>query len=363
LIGTPVILRVLRDPQSACRLTLSDWDLLLRQARAANLLARLDWLVQQHGVAACVPEQVANHLEGAAVTAARHRLAVEWEIGHIGKALASVGLPLLLLKGAAYVAADLPPARGRTFSDIDILVPKARINEAEAAMMMHGWVNTHHDAYDQRYYREWMHELPPMQHGRRMTIIDMHHAILPETAASKPDSGKLIASSIEVAGRPGLHVLQPVDMVIHSACHLFHEEELDKGMRDLTDLDALLRHFADQPDFWPRLAARARELDLARSLFYALRYTGRLLQTPVPEFAMREMAPSGPPSLLGPAMDALYGRALLPLHASCSDWLTPIARRALFLRAHWLRMPPVLLMRHLAHKAAMAVKGEDEKKD
>jgi hypothetical protein len=356
LIPVPVIVRVLRDPPSACRLGLSEWDLLLRQARAARLLGRLAWLMQKHGIADCVPEQVAIHLEGAAVTAARHRLAVEWEIGHIGRAMASAGLPLLLLKGAAYVAADLPPARGRTFSDIDILVPKARIDEAEAAMMLHGWASTHHDEYDQRYYREWMHELPPMQHGQRMTVVDVHHAILPETASSKPDSAKLIAASVALPGRPGVHVLQPVDMVIHSACHLFHEEELDKGLRDLTDLDALLRHFAGEQDFWPRLVERASELDLARPLYYALRHTSRLLQTPVPEQAMRAMAASGPPSVLAPAMDAVYGRALLPLHASCSDWLTGIARRALFLRAHWLRMPPALLVRHLAHKAAVAMK-------
>jgi hypothetical protein len=361
LIGVPVIIRVLRDPQSACRLTLSEWDLLLRQARAARLIARLAYLVEQFGIGKCVPDQVAIHLEGAAVTAARHRLAVEWETGHVGRALESAGLPLLLLKGAAYVVADLPPAHGRTFSDIDILVPKARIDEAEAAMMMHGWASTHHDAYDQRYYREWMHELPPMQHGTRMTVVDVHHAILPETAASKPDSAKLIAAAITVSGRPGVQVLQPVDMVIHSACHLFHEEELDKGLRDLTDLDALLRHFSGQPDFWSRLAERAHELDLALPLFYALRYTSRLLQTPVPANVISAMAASGPSRLPAMAMDAAYGRALLPLHASCSDWLTGAARRALFVRAHWLRMPPALLLRHLAHKAATSMKGEGEK--
>jgi hypothetical protein len=361
LIGVPVIIRVLRDPQSACRLTLSEWDLLLRQARAARLIARLAYLVEQFGIGHCVPDQVAIHLEGAAVTAARHRLAVEWEIGHVGRALESAGLPLLLLKGAAYVVADLPPAHGRTFSDIDILVPKARIDEAEAAMMMHGWASTHHDAYDQRYYREWMHELPPMQHGTRMTVVDVHHAILPETAASKPDSAKLIAAAITVSGRPGVQVLQPVDMVIHSACHLFHEEELDKGLRDLTDLDALLRHFSGQPDFWNRLVARAHELDLALPLFYALRYTSRLLQTPVPANAISVMAASGPTRLLATAMDAAYGRALLPVHASCSDWLTGAARRALFFRAHWLRMPPVLLLRHLAHKATAKLEGEGKK--
>jgi hypothetical protein len=156
-------------------------------------------------------------------------------------------------------------------------------------------------------------------------------------------------------------VLQPVDMVIHSACHLFHEEELDKGLRDLTDLDALLRHFSGQPDFWSRLTERAHELDLALPLFYALRYAGRLLQTPVPASAISAMAASGPSRLRAAAMDAAYGRALLPLHASCSDWLTGAARRALFVRAHWLRMPPALLLRHLAHKAAATLKGEGEK--
>lgn len=357
MIARPVIVRVLRDPQSARGLSLAEWDLLLRQARASNLLARLAWLLQQEGIGEQVPERVAIHLEGATVVAARHRLAVNWEIGHIGRALASAGLPLILLKGAAYVAADLPAARGRTFSDIDILVPKERINEAEAAMMLHGWAATHHDEYDQRYYREWMHELPPMQHGQRMTVVDVHHAILPETAASKPDSAKLIAASIAVPGRPGVHVLQPTDMVIHSACHLFHEEELDKGLRDLADLDALLRHFAGQPDFWPQLTRRASELDLARPLFYALRYTRALLDTPVPAAAIREIAASGPPSLLLAGMDALYRRALLPRHDSCRDWLTDASRRALFVRAHWLRMPPILLVRHLMHKAATGIMG------
>jgi hypothetical protein len=359
LIAPPLIVRVLRDPQSLRSLELGEWDLLMRQARAANLPARLAMLVQEHGLTDSVPAQAAVHLEAALVLAARHRVAVEWEIRQIGIAMESAGLPLILLKGAAYVAADLPPSRGRSFSDIDILVPKARIAGAEAALMLHGWGGTHHDDYDQRYYREWMHELPPMQHGKRMTVVDAHHAILPETAASKPDSAKLIAAATEVPGRPGVHTLQPVDMVIHSACHLFHEEELDKGLRDLTDLDALLRHFANQPDFWPRLAARARELDLDRSLFYALRYTRRLLHTPVPDAALRATATAGPGSLLRPTMDALYGRALLPLHPSCRDWLSGAARRALFVRAHWLRMPPGLLVRHLAHKATIAIKGEE----
>lgn len=356
--AVPVLIRVLRDPEQLRGLPLADWDLLLRQARGSRLLARVALLAQRYA-GDTIPGQVAPHLEGALLVAQRHREAVEWEITQIRQALNSVGLPLILLKGAAYLAAGLPAAQGRSFSDIDILVPKARINQAEAALMLHGWATSHHSAYDDRYYREWMHELPPMQHGRRMTVVDVHHGILPVTASSKPDAAKLIAAARELPGRPGVMALAPVDMVIHSACHLFHEEELEKGLRDLSDLDALLRDFSTLPGFWPALLARATELDLERVVFYALRFSSQLLGTPVPPQTMQQAARLAPPAPVLRLMDALYGRALLPRHPSCEGRLTSVARRMLFVRAHWLRMPPALLARHLAHKAALAMRGEE----
>jgi hypothetical protein len=33
-------------------------------------------------------------------------------------------------------------------------------------------------------------------------------------------------------------------MVLHSATHLFYDGELNHGLRDLVDLDDLLRHFS-----------------------------------------------------------------------------------------------------------------------
>jgi hypothetical protein len=350
LIDDALILAVLRDPRRAASLSLAQWDLLIRQARSANLLARLAWLMESHGMDTDLPPQAARHLQGARLVAARHQQAALWEIEKVRAALASAGLPTILLKGAAYAAAGLPSAAGRLFSDIDVLVPKSQINAAEAALMLHGWGSTHHDAYDQRYYREWMHELPPMQHGLRMTVVDVHHAILPETARSKPDSTKLIAAARPIPSRPALQTLAPMDMVLHSACHLFHEEELHHGLRDLVDLDALLRAFGDDPVFWKGLPARARELDLARPLYLALRYVRMLLHTPIPAEAIRDAA-AGAPALPGRVlMDALYSRALQAPHSSCADVASGLARRLLFVRAHWLRMPPWLLARHLAHK-------------
>lgn len=350
----PLLVRVLRDPGVALALDDAGWDLLLRQADAANLDALLLVLLEDAGLLDAVPAAPRAHLEWTRTAAASHAQAVRHEVRQIGRALHGLDLPLILLKGAAYAMAGLDAGRGRLFSDIDILVPKASLPDVEAALMMHGWIATHHDAYDQRYYREWMHELPPLQHARRGNSIDVHHAILPETAPVHPSPELLRADARPIAAQPGLATLAPADMVLHSAVHLFFDGEFDKGLRDLVDLHRLLGEWGAQPGFWDALPARARTLELERPLFYALRYCTRLLGTPVPPAVLAAVAPEGPNPPLLWLMDWLFDRALLPLHPSCADAFSGLARFALYVRGNWLRMPPLLLARHLFHKAFLS---------
>jgi hypothetical protein len=285
---------------------------------------------------------------------------VRFEVEQIRRALDGLGLPLILLKGAAYALAGLPPAAGRIFSDVDILVPKERIGEVEAALMLHGWAGAKQDAYDQRYYREWMHELPPMEHIQRGNAIDVHHAILPETARVRPDPVLLRAASTPIPGSEGLWMLAPHDLVLHSAVHLFSEGEMDHGLRDLLDLHRLLTHFGAMPGFWEGLPSRAIQLQLARPLFYALRYCTRLLGTAVPETVMAQASAADRPAApLLALMDGLFLRTLVPPHPSCADRFTPAARIALYLRGNWLRMPPLMLARHLFHKAFLSPRQKE----
>lgn len=348
MMNNTLIIKAFNQSLDWQNLSLTEWDLLLRQARRGALLARLHAVLDEGGLLDCVPEPARRHLQWEQVRAERHRLAVQWEVAQIRQALAPLNEPLLLLKGAAYVMAELPAARGRLFADIDILVAQDQLNAVEAALMLHGWATTHHDAYDQHYYRHWMHELPPMRHLKRLTVIDVHHAILPQTAALHPDPVELRADSQIL--HHDLAILASVDLVLHSATHLFHGGELEHGLRDLSDLDCLLRHYGNHALFWLRLLQRAQTLELSRPLFYALRYTRLLLHTPV------GCQPDAPNALLLKLMDALFLRALLPDHASCRDGLSGTARRLLYLRAHWQRMPPLLLARHLLHKALFPAK-------
>jgi Uncharacterised nucleotidyltransferase len=264
------------------------------------------------------------------------------------------------MKGAAYLMAGRRAATGRLFSDIDIMVPKARIGEVEAALMLSGWAGSHHTPYDQRYYRQWMHEIPPMQHIHRGTTLDVHHAILPEPARLRPSSALILADAVPIAGDARVQVLAPPDMVLHSMTHLFHNDELSHGLRDLSDLDLLLREFGSDAAFWPRLVQRAQQLDLTRPLFYGLRYAVRYFATPVPAQATAAMLPFGPGQPLSGVMDALWSRGLAPQHGLAAPSNMGLALFALYVRAHWLRMPPMLLARHLITKAAFAPRGKPD---
>lgn len=356
--GADAVGLALRAPSALPGLSLRQWEGLVRQARSANVLARLAVLLEDRGLLQQVPAAPRAHLRAARIVSQAQEEAVRREVAHVCNALARTGTDIVLLKGAAYLFAGLPAARGRLFSDVDILVPQADIAQVEAALMLHGWATTHHDPYDQRYYRQWMHELPPMQHNTRETVLDVHHAILPTTARLKPDSSKLLAASRRIAQGSPLRLLAPPDMVLHSCAHLFLNEDLTNGLRDLADLDSLLRHFGQDARFWGELTARARELDLARPLYYALRYAERILGTPMPAEVSQASEAGRPPAPLRRLMDGLFLRALRPDHPCAADALTPLARRALYVRAHWLRMPPLLLVRHLTVKALRRQDGD-----
>lgn len=344
-LSSPLIL-ALRDPRRMAGFNGSDWDLLLRQASGAGLLGRLRALAVAHGIEPRLPVPVRRHMTAIETAVEMQRIAVHWEIRHIARALAPTGAPVVLLKGAAYAAAQSPAALGRTFSDVDILVPKAAIAAVEHALTVGGWISANLDAYDQRYYRRWMHELPPMVHIRRRSPLDVHHDILPETARIRTHPERIIASATPLAGYQRILIPDRVDQVLHSATHLFHEGEWEHGLRDLSDLDLLLRAYGEAADFWPRLSARAVEMNLRQPFSYALRYARRVLLTPVPAAVLREFAQTPTP-----AMDFLFMNGLAAAHHSMRTRWTTTAQRLLYVRSHWLRMPLHLLAPHLLYKA------------
>ncbi len=353
--GAELFLTALREPGQLERLSPRQWRSVLRTARRTALHPRLGAFVAQAGITDRLPPRVREQLQAAELVAEHHHRLLRWELGRIRRALAGTAIPTVLLKGAAYVAADLPMARGRLADDIDLLVPRESLEEVERLLREWGWEPLPADEYDDHYYRAWMHELPPLRHRERGTVLDVHHTILPPTGRVRPDP-RLLFEASQPIGSSGYRMLAPHDMLLHSAAHLFQDSDLAGGLRDLSDLDLMFRHFgAHDAGLGEQLVPRAEQLQLAGPLFYAVRYAVEFLNTPVPDRVRSQVRCGRPGGVSVWLMDRLAHKALVPETCDGESWLAMAARGLLYLRAHWLRMPPGLLLRHLSWKAWRAV--------
>jgi hypothetical protein len=345
------LLELVADARRAGDFTPAEWLDVIRTAKNSKLLPRVALLANSQTWLAALPVRMREQLRGALPVASHHQRTLRWEVNRILAALRDVETTVVLLKGAAYEMAGLPAARGRIASDVDILVSREDLRAVEAALVRAGWAPLALHPYDQRYYREWSHELPPLQHRQRRTVVDVHHNILPLTGRLRPDPAKLLAAARPIEDAAVL-TLSPADMVLHTSAHLFQDGELAGAVRDLVDADALMRDFgAREPGFWEALVPRATDLGLTRPLFYAVRYASRLLDTPVPAHVVAALDAAAPPRPVLVLMDALVHRSLLPVTGRNATVGEDTARLLLYARSHWLRMPPGRLTSHLWHKA------------
>jgi hypothetical protein len=335
-MNAKLLVQALRDPASigAC-----DWTGLISAARAEQLLGSLAFRME--GLK--IPARIEALFAAARRDAAQQRTQALWEAEMARRALVPLDVPMVLLKGTAFHAAGYRASEGRSVGDLDILVPKASLEAVEAALIEAGWERMKEaGGYDDEYYRRWMHELPPLIHKSRDRMIDVHHTILPQTARPKPDAAALIEGSAVLEN--GLRILSPPDIIVHAAAHLFADGDLAGGLRNLWDIDRLLREFAEAgPEFWQALSARARLHGLAPAVRRAARLANDLYATPIPD-AWRTWG----------GADSLF-RARMLARNGWGQATRPALRFAFYLRGHWLRMPPLMLARHLWIKATRPV--------
>jgi hypothetical protein len=209
-----------------------------------------------------VTTKLADNLLSAKVHSDFYNAQISWATHCVEEALGHLEGPVVLLKGAAYRALDLGLAEGRLASGVDLLMPKDQLASAEEQLERSGWEAMKPDKYEQHYYREWMHELPPMQHRDRGAVIDLHHNILPPTARFKPDPAKLLEAAIPIPGS-ALYTLTPVDTPLHRCAHLFIDGDLHNSLRELVDVSALLSLYLSNDVFVKNLIPRSREMDLS----------------------------------------------------------------------------------------------------
>ncbi len=341
-----ILVAALNDPASTKMLDAKGWTALLTIARAEQLIGTLAHRLLGQDM----PGSSAAILKDARTNADYQKRTALWEADCAHRALATYPGKVVLMKGTAYIAAGLKAGEGRHIGDLDIMVTQADLPQVEALLLGEGgWEWVKKDAYDDAYYRDHMHELPPMIHKTRDRMIDVHHTILPLTARPKPDAGGMLDHAVkpfplegrggsnaaaEGEGISGLYIFAPTDMVIHCATHLIADGDLSGGLRNLWDMHCLLSEFASA-EFWPALKSRAHHHQLWPAVHRAARLSMQLYGTVIPkEWQSRNRH------------DKWYIIRLL----ARDEWgrgTRKFIRFIFYIRSHWLRMPPLMLARHL----------------
>jgi len=348
----------IRKPLVVTTWPLATWEVQVRLSRRLRLLSRLAAAIEGQGLLGSVPLQPRRHLMSALQLSRWRTGSMRWAVDRVGASLSGRGYPLVLLKGAAYLSQDLAIACGRLPSDLDVMVPKDALVDAQDRLRLDGWQEAELDTHDQRYYREWSHEAPPMRHPAHRMELDLHHNILPPIGKPRVDAALLI-QRLQPSPWAGWSVLSPADQFLHAAAHLFRDSVLRDRLRDLVDLDGLARGYVGDESFWADVADRAHELGLEEDLTLAWHFLERLFGVSMPEAIRQSACGADAVGLRRNILVSLLSNAFNPLAPDLEPSVREKLVDALLLaRYHLNRLPLRLLIPHLAHKWVAARRGD-----
>ncbi|WAJ70677.1 nucleotidyltransferase family protein [Catenovulum adriaticum] len=353
-----ILIKTLKSPKSVNNFSAEEWQTLMLQAKKSNLFGRLSYLLKASDLP--IPNSLQWHFDAYDKKARMQQRQVKYEFKILNETFKPFSSGYKLLKGAAYIAHDLANAQGRSFSDIDILVERKTLGAMELRLRIAGWLRTEIDDYDDKYYREWMHEIPPLFHKDRATVLDVHHNILPKTNKHHFNAEQFQYQTVEIENIGSVTTLTYLDMFIHCAVHLMTESEFHNGLRDIVDLDSLATEFSNKnTDFTTELYQRSLELGVESYVYLALRYVAGIMENPSAKKALENFKSTSTSHLW--LWDFAFFNVLKPDTHDCRNYKTFIAKFLLYWRGHLNRMPLHLLVPHLFKKSYMKIKDSLDK--
>ena len=344
-LGQQELIRLFVMPHTALQYNETQWSGIVQLLRHEKLLARYGHRLADHHLLEQLPLSVQHHFNNAMDVTTRHIHQVHHTVKLIHRVLGE-SYPMIVLKGAAYTLLGDVVSRGRIYSDVDIWVQHSDIAGAEQQLKLTGWFSGEIDDYDDRYYREWAHEIPPMYHGGTGAVLDMHHNIVPPVSGRAVDVSFFI-QHIEVTAS-GVKVLSLPARTLHSTIHLLFNEECEYALRDLIDLVLMFEQFS--LDDWDGYLALAEQTGFAREGVMAIALCQNMLNLSVPEAIAKQASPIQKEASTR-VLVAVYQRIMASSHPLVASRLSKVCERFIWLRGHFLKMPWTLLLYHMMMKA------------
>jgi hypothetical protein len=328
--------------------TSADWTLLLHQSRDQALLGSMYALCQHHQLLKLLPAVVYDHFWSGFVYAEKQKVTLVQELLELEQCFSGADYRCVLVKGCAYRLGLYQFARGRIFSDIDLLVPAQHFTDALARLQDAGYLEFEISDYDRRYYQRWSHQNPPLTHFLRGAGVDLHHHIFPVSSREKILVEPLIAAA-EPLAHSVFSLPSPAFLFVHAAVHLFYQEESHKLVKDLVDLQQLYLEVCQRQSVTAIVDA-AEQSQAQAAVFYALDMLQWLFQLSIPAAELQTLQP------FAADRRRRYIRFLLQQLLKKQSFWHRSAHLLWFIRGHLLKMGPTTLLYHSVAKALLQFK-------
>ena len=263
------------------------WVVLTSLAAQHQLGALTYRLLADSGVLTGAPPDVQERLRTTYMQHAIRNAVMFRDTRRAIRVLDGAGIATMLLKGvhlARYVYAE--PAL-RSMADLDLMVPRDRLVEAEALLLAQGYGPIPRpDPVE--FCRRSNHLAKLIKPGEQ--VIELHWAIERPTSPFTIDPRALWSRARAVTFE-GCHawVLAPEDTLLHLALHTSFHHGFDRSaLKALVDLQQVVAQSADGID-WTSLVGRANAWGAGGFVFATFRVASDLLRVPIPEHALERL--------------------------------------------------------------------------
>jgi hypothetical protein len=275
----------LSDPQremfhrAACTGVL-DWTDFIIMASESLVAPSLLAAGRANGLAELLPREVMDYLDGMAILNRQRNRRIQSEITEIAAVFAQIAVAPVLLKGAAHLMSGLYDDIGdRVMSDVDLLVPDARLHSCAEALQREGFRILADNGFPAH------HHYPPLGRPGDSVSIELHVEALDAPHARLLQSAEIFATSARLSNDARLALPSPQTRLIIAVAHaqLSNHGYLygELGLRELLDFGRLCRRHAGEID-WIDLIRRFKSWNAQTALACHFVAGRELLGIPVP---------------------------------------------------------------------------------
>jgi len=286
-----------------------NWDYLLQISTVHGLASLLYYHLHRIEHNHQIPQAFMDQLHNIYYSNLARNITLNYELNKILHVFEKEKISVIVLRGVALAQTVYRNIGLRAVADIDLLVQKKDLSRVAKTLLELEFTSAQSGFIRKEYSAELCFAKQGASGGKRLgsAVIDVHQEITSSIRLKriiKTDTEEVIKRARPVKIKDvNMLVMTPEDLLLHLTLrHCFQR------LIRLCDIAEVIKLKKDELD-WQSLLQRAKENRLGIIMYYTLCYARQLLEAPVPEHILKELAPNWCRKSM---LDALLSKVVYP---------------------------------------------------